>query len=612
MRPSRHRPVRAIVPAALALVLAAGTAGTVSGDPTRTLVPIGSSYEPDTLQLFAGEAAAADTSGRVVIAVLPITYGLDAYVSKNGERNRNLTLADNRRGQIEDACNAVRRPDQTCSAILVPTLVRADAEDPTNAALIDADVDGMYVLGGDQTVAMQVVANTPLEDAMAAAFARGAVLGGNSAGDAVQSRDMINGYTGSNGPAESLRQGAVDVWAYDGPTDDTRGLRFGLPNAITDQHVFEYGRTGRSINVAVTRGAPVVGMDAATGAVITDFRTLHDVTGYTVGYVVDPVTYGATPAWGGPNATLRTRGVAFHLLAPGGAGYDFETRRPTDGTTSYPAPDLGARAYPSLATSAGAGALFLSGGLVGQPAGPVHTRFVAASGGTAARILVLSTGYAKNAAAQADAKALATSLQAGVTAPVTWQVLDAKARPADLVAAVNAATGIVITSPDRSRVLAGLATFPTVRSAIEARWRSGQAAVLADDAAAAALGARFVADGVPTDVEAAAPEDLLPGGVTVIDGLGWAPTVSVEPRLLPDQNWAQLFRLAAADGTRLTAGIDVGTAVELSGGAARVAGTSAAVVVDDAHATFTSGTNGALGARWLVLDSWVDGETLAP
>ncbi|MEI7743649.1 MAG: hypothetical protein WCK58_07865 [Chloroflexota bacterium] len=74
----------------------------------------------------------------------------------------------------------------------------------------------MLVLGDDQTVAMQAVAGTPLEARMAAAFAGGTPLGGNSAGDAVQSRTMMNGYFGANGPAQPMRQNVVDVWTYDG------------------------------------------------------------------------------------------------------------------------------------------------------------------------------------------------------------------------------------------------------------------------------------------------------------------------------------------------------------------------------------------------------------
>ena len=42
----------------------------------------------------------------------------------NGERQQNLTLADNRRGLVESACNAVKLPNQTCHAVLAPVLVR--------------------------------------------------------------------------------------------------------------------------------------------------------------------------------------------------------------------------------------------------------------------------------------------------------------------------------------------------------------------------------------------------------------------------------------------------------------------------------------------------------
>ena len=185
----------------------------------------------------------------------------------------------------------------------------------------------MYVLGGDQTVAMNTVHDTPLEDAMTAAFEAGAVFGGNSAGDAVQSTDMINGYYGSNGPAESLQEGAVQVCFDSGPTDCEGGMPFGFADLITDQHVFEYGRTGRSLNVAVSTGKPVLGMDAATGAVVTDYLHLSDVTGDTLGYVIDPTAYGSTDAYGGPNDSLRTANVAMHLLPPG-SGFEFDGMTP--------------------------------------------------------------------------------------------------------------------------------------------------------------------------------------------------------------------------------------------------------------------------------------------
>jgi len=614
----RRRPfrlLRSLAIAGTALALAASAVGPAAAvDPTHTLVPIGSAYEPDTLQLFAEAAAEHDTSGQVVILVLPITYSLSATSSKNGERQKNLTLADNRRGQVETACNAVKDQGQTCVAQLVPALVRADAFLPGNLAYFTPDVDGLYILGGDQTVAMGVVAGTPMEERMAQAYAAGAVVGGNSAGDAVQSVNMINGYTGSNGPAESLRRGAVDIWASSGVDDPSRGLIFGLSNAITDQHVFEYGRLGRSTNVAFTTGLPIVGMDAATGGVITDESDLSDITGYTVSVIADPDTYMAGGDFGGPNQTLGVRRMAMHLLPPDteGYGYDLDLLQPSLGGVPSIAPSIAGRTYPAFTTPAGSGALFLAGGLGSTPSGPAVSEFVTRAGGGGARIVVLAAGYAKSTDAQAAAKSIAATLQPGLFATVRWIVLDSKTDAAAASAAVDGATGIYLTAPDPSRVIAGLQVNPTVLSAVQSRWTSGAATLLADDAAAAAFGPWFAADPVPSDVEAAAPEDLLAGGVTVAPGLGWVNGLTVTPRLLPGQRWGQVFQLIAAHPAALGAGVDVGTALEVRNGAGTVHGANATVVLDGRTATFGTGSNGALAARWVVFESFYDGQALTP
>jgi cyanophycinase-like exopeptidase len=609
-RPARVRHARTAILGLLAVALVGAPAVSVAAaePPPGVLVPIGSDYQADTLQLFAAQAAARNDDGRVVILVIPITYSLDAYETKNSERKKNLALAENRTQQVEDACVAVAAPGQTCDAQLVPVLIRSDAEDAANLAYFTDDVDGMYVLGGDQTVAMQVVADTPVEAAMTAAYARGAVFGGNSAGDAVQSRTMINGYTGGNGPAESLRKGAVDVWDGD-DGDALRGLEFGMPDVIADQHVFEYGRTGRSLNVALDWGKPVLGMDAATGAVLTDYTTLDRVTGDTSGYVIDPLTWSAQASWGGPNETLSARNVAFHLVPPGDYGFAFDAMEPVVGGTPEEAPDIAGRSFPAVATPAGAGPLLLAGGIAGNPAGPVGQRFVEASGGASARVVVLAAGYAKSGEAKAAAKAIADALQPTVTEPVAWFVIDGKTDAALAAAAIAGADGILLAAPDRSLVKGSLALQPAVVAAVHASWTAG-ATLLADDAAASVLGERFVADPVSADVEASAPADMLADGVAFEAGLAWAGNLNVQPRLLPDQNWGQALRLAAHDRARPAVAIDVDTAVLVHGGATTVVGEGAAVVIDGRQALVGAGTNTSLAAAWLVVDSFVAGEVL--
>ncbi|HMD80300.1 MAG TPA: hypothetical protein VKE92_03265, partial [Anaerolineales bacterium] len=98
------------------LLIASFTFQSVQADAgsLHTYVPIGSGYSSETLQLFAREAVQHDTDGTVEILVIPITFATNAFNISNGERQQNLTLADNRRGLVESACNAVKVSNQTC------------------------------------------------------------------------------------------------------------------------------------------------------------------------------------------------------------------------------------------------------------------------------------------------------------------------------------------------------------------------------------------------------------------------------------------------------------------------------------------------------------------
>lgn len=591
--------------AALAFPPAAATAHALE---RGTMVPIGSDYQPVTMEAVARQAVRGDRSGHVVLLVLPITYSYDAYTTDPDERAENMALAEERAGSLEEACNAVRSATQTCDTQVVPALIRSDAYLPSVLGLFTPDVDAMYVLGGDQTVAMQLVAGTPLEAAMARAYRGGAVLGGNSAGMAVQSANMINGYTGDNGPEQSLQRGAVDVWTDSGGGDLTRGLSFGMRNAITDTHVFEYGRMGRSLNVAVTTRVPVLGMDAVSGAVVRDDRYVTDVVGDTGGYVIDPLAYRATGAFGGPNSTLAARRVAVQVLAPGGAGYDLVTHRALVRGREEAAPPIAGRQFPRVVTGA-SGALLLAGGLSSDPGGIAGRRFAALAGGRSARIVVIAAGYASDSDAAADAARVGAALQPGVLAPVREVVLGGATDLPGALAALRGATGIYLTAPDRSTVLAALRARPAILASVWARWQRG-ATLLADNAAAAALGTDFVAQPNADDPDEAAIADM--HGVSIARGLGWYRGITVQPRILPDQTEPQLLQLARASRGAIAVGVDQGTALEVRAGTARVRGDSAAMVLDGRRATWGTGSNGSLTVRWLVADTFVDGQALVP
>ncbi|HEU0292098.1 MAG TPA: hypothetical protein VFR47_05145 [Anaerolineales bacterium] len=578
----------------------------------HTYVPIGSGYSSYTLQLFARQAVQHDTDGTVEILVIPITFATNAFSITNGERQQNLTLADNRRGLVENACNAVKLPNQTCHAVLAPVLVRDDAYLQSNLELFPVELDGMYILGGDQTIAMQVVANTPFEASMAAAFNEGAAVGGNSAGAAVQSLNMIGGYTGNNGPENGFQQGSVDLWLPGGSDPNRRGLSFGTTSIVLDQHEFQRGRIARLINTSFTTGLLGIGMDADTGAVITNEDTLRDVTGTTAAIIIDLQTYNALGHFAGPTNSLAIHGVTTHLIPPGGFGYDLTHRRPLVDGHPLPAPVITDRSFDALhLPSATYGPLILAGDLRSDLSGSVTHRFVALSGGTSnARLLVLTLGYAKNTDAQADAKAYATALQSQVTNPVPWFVVDSKVNQTALQSAINNATGILVTSPDQSRVLNAIAG---ISSALRTAWVGGTT-ILADNAAAAALGQAMSTDPTPTSssLESASMGDFLFSGVSIQPGLNWIPGVAVEPRMVMDRHWGRVYNHLYRNPALLGLGLDVNTAIEFTLTGATVWGLNTVSVFDGRFATYALGSNNALSERYVILDTYVEGDALVP
>jgi cyanophycinase len=610
-RPLTFRSVSLRLAAAAALVFGAiGGASTATGATISTFVPIGAGYSAATLEQFAAEAAAVDTSGEVSILVVPITFGIDPLHEEPGERKKNLTLADNRRGLVEDACLAVIPSGETCRVVLAPVLVRDDAYDPANVALVTPGLDGIYILGGDQVVAMQVVANTPFEDALADAQAAGAVTGGNSAGAAVESADMIAGYVGNNGPEQGFEQGAVDLWLFDGPTDDTRGLVFGLHDVLLDQHVLQRGRIARLITASHDAGELGIGVDADTAATIRNGTDLTEIGGISASFVSDSLTYGGLAQFD-PSGTLSIHDVATHVLPPGD-GYDLAARQPIVSGTAVPAPSLAGRTFPSVVTPGGSGALLLSGG---RPPQSVLDRLVAASGGSGSSVVVLAVGYGKSADAAKDSKAIATGLAASGAA-ATLYTIDARTKTPAVLAAIAAADGIVLTAPDPATVLASLSAAGSVRDAVRSAWQAG-AALLADDAAASAIGREFTSDARPGTstgaIESAAVAEFRPDRTTIVAGLGWI-DAAVEPGIVSNRHWGRLYNLLAdqSSAQRVVFGIDAGTALEVGSGAPVARGESVVVALDGRYGSVGVGSNGAIAARWVILDTYVGGQAVEP
>jgi cyanophycinase len=199
-------------------------------------------------------------------------------------------------------------------------VTRDEAESAQLAAQLD-DVDGVFMTGGNQLVLAAVVAGTRFGAAIHAAYARGAVVGGTSAGASIVSEHMV--AFGDEG--DTPRQGIAGLAA---------GLGL-LPGVVVDQHFHQRSRYGRLLSL-VARSPSLLGLgvDEDTAAVVRGGRVL-EVAGSGCAFVVDgrsAVSDGAVAAHGAP---LLVSGAVVHSL-PAGARFDLVERRLTSFEESHP------------------------------------------------------------------------------------------------------------------------------------------------------------------------------------------------------------------------------------------------------------------------------------
>jgi cyanophycinase len=127
---------------------------------------------------------------------------------------------------------------------------REDAAKPEYVDLA-RKAGGIFFGGGDQSRITRALLDTPVGDAIAAAYENGAVVGGTSAGTACQSALMITG----EGDFKVIRAGAVEL---------VRGLGF-FRGVIVDQHFIIRQRSNRLITVILEHPDLLgVGIDEGT------------------------------------------------------------------------------------------------------------------------------------------------------------------------------------------------------------------------------------------------------------------------------------------------------------------------------------------------------------
>jgi cyanophycinase len=542
------------------------------------LLPIGGGYS-EIYDGFSAIGVSRAQNNIVKILVVPAAYSTNPEEITEDERAVNMQDAETRRVQIEEACKVAAPPETACSAILVPLFVRSDAEDPDNLAQVSDDLTTIFILGGDQTIAMQVIAGTPFEKALEQAYHNGVIVAGTSAGGGMQSVTMMGGYAAGFDISDSLSFGAPDVWN----TPERRGLSFGIQDAILDQHFFQRGRLGRLLNaIALPDIAHVgVGIDAYTGVQVLNGESLENVFGlYTVA-ILDAETYHGANAvqYVGARNTLSLRNILVHLLAPGNFSYDLKTRQPS--LADY-TPTL-QRSFDNLKSPMGSGPLFLSGGL-SEPleSNPSLARFTNLSGGTKANIAVIASGYPSESLAQSSADKYINALTGAKAQTIV--VPNASTQSISIPESV---TGIILIGQDQSKIQ------PQLLLSVKEAWLSG-IPVFADDAAAAMIGVYYSAHSPTPDdeklAEAATQKSFLLGQTSFNPGLGML-EITLEPQLLDNNRWGRFFSLAYVHPQLITVGLNRKSVIEISPDEAIATGDNVTFILDLRSASLELGTN---------------------
>lgn len=181
---------------------------------------------------------------------------------------------------------------------------REDASNPVHSRML-GKATGIFITGGAQMRLAALFGGTALEDELLAAYARGCLIGGTSAGASILSTTMI-------------------AYGHGGPTPRERIVQFSPGLGFTrrfifDQHFRQRDRLGRLIYAVATHpGVVGLGIDENTAAVIEEDERVS-VYGSGAVTVVDGRQVSETDvAEVGTRSAVAIAGLTVHILTQGG------------------------------------------------------------------------------------------------------------------------------------------------------------------------------------------------------------------------------------------------------------------------------------------------------
>jgi cyanophycinase len=229
----------------------------------------------------------------------------------NGARIAVVATASSLGPEILDTYDAVFADLGAGDSILLRPENRTEADDAALAEELSA-ADAVFMTGGNQVKLSAIITGTRFGNAVRAAYDRGALVGGTSAGASVVSEHMV--AFGSEG--DTPRQGM---------TQTSAGLGL-LPGVVVDQHFDQRSRYGRLLSlVARSPSLLGIGIDEDTAAVIQGGRFL-EVVGRGCVFVVDGSQAVSDAHLAEHGAPMLVSGATVHTL-PQGARFDLSERR---------------------------------------------------------------------------------------------------------------------------------------------------------------------------------------------------------------------------------------------------------------------------------------------
>ncbi len=191
---------------------------------------------------------------------------------------------------------------------------RDEAEGPELVRAIE-QATAVFLTGGNQLKLSAVVTGTAFGEAIAAAYHRGAVIGGTSAGASVLSEHMVAFGTGGATPKNRMSQLA-------------RGLGL-LPGVVVDQHFSQRNRYGRLLSLVAQNPSLLgMGIDEDTAAIVSGGRFV-EVAGRGSVFVFDGRSAVSNAASATRTTPLLVSGAVIHAL-PVGSRFDLAEARLVD------------------------------------------------------------------------------------------------------------------------------------------------------------------------------------------------------------------------------------------------------------------------------------------